>query len=109
MTEGEKMFETLRQTVEKPPAQDRPENSWIRPGTWALIDSCAADRREGRLDNRLARRYGRHIHASLKADRLERVRRVSETVCQHLQAGELKEVWRCLKGWYRASTDAPQK
>ena len=109
MTEGEKMFETLRQTVEKPPAQDRPENSWIRPGTWALIDSRAADRREGRLDNRLARRYGRRIRASLKADRLERVRRVGETICQHLQAGELKEAWRCLNGWYRASTDAPQK
>ena len=109
MSANEEIFETLRKTVEKPPARDRPENSWIRPGSWALIDSRAADRREGRLDNRLSRRYGRRIRASLKADRLERVRRIGEAICKHLEAGELKEAWRLLNGWYRASTDAPQK
>ena len=54
MSSDEKKFETLRRAVEPQEARARPENSWIRPGTWALIDSRAAARRDGHLSRALS-------------------------------------------------------
>ena len=101
MSSDEKKFETLRRAVEPQQARDRPENSWIRPGTWALIDSRAAARRDGHLSRALSRRYGRKIRASLKLDRIEQARRVGEAISGHLATGDYKEAWRSLRGWYR--------
>ena len=95
--------------MEPQQARDRPENSWIRPGTWALIDSRAAARRDGHLSRALSRRYGRKIRASLKLDRIERARRVGEAISGHLATGDYKEAWRSLRGWYRAAGNVPQK
>ena len=109
MSSDEKKFETLRRAVEPQQARDRPENSWIRPGTWALIHSRAGMRSDGRLTRALSRRYARKIRASLKQDRIERARRVGEAISGHLAAGDYKEAWRSLRGWHRMAGNAPQK
>ena len=48
-TEGEHMFATLKDKVSKPELWRQPENSWIRPGTWVLINQRVTFRKEGRL------------------------------------------------------------
>jgi hypothetical protein len=57
---------------EKVEHRERPECKWIRPGTWALIDQRAKFRKERNLTMAEGRRFGCGIHASLKADRIER-------------------------------------
>ena len=49
MTEGEKMFETLKEAVDPPRRREKPKNSWIRGRTWELIDHRTSMRWEGRL------------------------------------------------------------
>ena len=66
-------------------------------------------RRSGKLAQRGARKLGREIKASLKADRAKRAENVATAVEGHLQTGDLKEAWRCLKGWYRAVEDRAPK
>ena len=45
----EQIFEQLKATCEAPPKRERKENVWIQPATWALIDTRAALRKEGKL------------------------------------------------------------
>ena len=94
----EAKFEELRGKVEPPPQREWPEKNQNRPGTWALIDQRAAMRRAGKLTQRMGRRAGRKIQASLKLDRIERARRCGEGIIAHLAAGEAKEVWCSLQG-----------
>ena len=97
-TEGEAAFEVLQGKVETPPRREWPVNNWIWPGTWALIDQRAAMRRAGKLTQRMGRRAGRKIKASLKLDRIERARKCGERIMEHLAAGDTKEAWRSLQG-----------
>ena len=76
-------------------------NSWIRPGTWLLIDQRTSLRREGRLSQKEGRRLGRRIKAALKEDCRERARRVGERVMLLLEEGELKEAWAAIWGWHK--------
>ena len=55
------MFEELVATLEKPPAKERPENAWVRPGTLSLVDRKAELRKVGRLTQREACRLARAI------------------------------------------------
>ena len=98
MTEGEKLFESLSEAVEKPRQKEREANSWIRPGTWLLVDRRTSLRREGRLSQKEGRQLGRKIKAALKEDRRERARRVGEKVMLLLGEGELKEAWAAIWG-----------
>ena len=41
LPEGEVMFEELRKACQRPERRELPDNAWIRPGTWALIDRKA--------------------------------------------------------------------
>ena len=49
LTAGDAMFEELAEAVEKPPVKERPDNLWVRPSTWLLVDRRAAMRKEGAL------------------------------------------------------------
>ena len=71
LTEGKRMFKTLEEAVVKPKKRELARNSWIRGGTWQLIDRRTSLRREGRLTRAEGRRLGRQIKAALKADRIE--------------------------------------
>ncbi len=63
------MFAELAADVKKPAPRECLQNEWIRPATWALIDTRAMLRRKGRLCQTGSRRMARRIQASLKEDR----------------------------------------
>ncbi len=44
--------------------------------------------------------------AGLKGDRRQRAADVAEAIDKHLAGGETKEAWRCLKGWYKTSSES---
>ena len=84
LARGDVMFEELVDTLEKPSAKERPENAWVRPGTWPLVDRRAELRKAGRLTQREARRLARTIRALLKLDRQERARKAGEAIMMEL-------------------------
>ncbi len=51
-----------------------------------------------------ARLIGRQITAGLKGDHAKCAAVAAEKIKGHLVAGEPKEAWRSLKGWYEATT-----
>ena len=90
-TEGDTIFERLVEEVEKPAKRERPENSWIRPSTWSLVDQRAAMRKEGTLGRREAQYLGRKIKASIKEDRKHRAKRAGEAIMAALEEGNWRE------------------
>ena len=100
------MFEGLRLDVVAPPKRAQPRNSWISAPTWGLIDRRASLRQQGKLTKRDARLLGRQIALSLKGDRRQRAADVAETIEGHLAGRETKEAWRCLKGWYKTTSES---
>jgi hypothetical protein len=52
---------------------------------------------------------GRQIVTGLKGDHAKRAAAAAEKIEGHLAAGEPKEAWRSLKGWYKAATDHAPK
>ena len=100
-TGREKMFETLKAKMLKSEKRQDYENSWIRPGTWVLVDQRVTFCKEGRLTMAKGRRLNRQIKAALKADRAEWTRRAGEAPMGSLMSGNVKEAWRILQDWYR--------
>ena len=47
----------------------------------------------------------REIWNSLKVDRIERTKRVGQSIEAELRGGDVQEAFRLLKGWYRAATE----
>ena len=101
LTEGEDAVEVLQSTVVKPTPREFKENQWIRPGTWVLVDQRAGARVAGDLTQTMRRNLNRKIAASLKADRIERARKVGESLMGHILAGDMREAWRSVQGWYK--------
>jgi hypothetical protein len=66
-------------------------------------------RKSGALSQQYSRVLGRCIQQSLKADRALRAANVADEVETHLEAGDPKEAWRSIKGWYRSVEDRPPK
>ena len=46
------MFEELVDTPEKPLVKERPDNVWVHPGTWFLVDKRVELRKAGWLTQR---------------------------------------------------------
>ena len=46
-THSEQIFEELKQVCKPPPLQERRENKWIQPETWALVDARGGDEKVG--------------------------------------------------------------
>ena len=82
---------------------------WILPGTWSLIDHRATLSHQNLLNQQTRRVLGRRIRAALKADRCQRAANVGATIVGHLEAGDLEEAWRAIKGWYTNATVRPPK
>ena len=108
-TELESLFEELQSDCEAPPIRDRPANAWISQSTWSLVDRRASMRKSGTLSQQYSRILGRSIRQSLKDDRALRAANVADEVETHLEAGDPKEAWRRIKGWYRSVEDRPPK
>ena len=87
----------------KPHARDRHKNAWILEETWRLIDERVSARREAGVHTRI-QRLGRAIRSSLQGDRKRRVEAAGQEVETLLveDPPNPKEVWRRLKGWYKA-------
>ena len=85
-------------TVVKQTPREYKENQWIRPGTWTLVDQRAGARITGDLTQSLRRNLSRRIEASLKADRIERARKVGQSLMGHIQAGNMQEAWCSVQG-----------
>jgi len=108
-TELESWFEELQSDCEAPPIRECPANAWISQSTWALVDRRASMRKSGALSQQYSRILGRRIRQSLKADRATRAANVADEVETHIAAGDPKEAWRSIKGWYRSVEDRPLK
>ena len=106
-TLGEALFDDLRSACQKPERRERPDHSWIRPGTWGLIHRRAELRNAGQMPRREGFKLGRDIKNALKQDRIERARRAGEQAVLHLGDGNVIEAWRSLRGWYRSAGDRP--
>ncbi len=100
-------YEELRLDVTPPPVRERPANRWISDKTWAAIDKRATLRRQGTLPLCVAHQLGWEIKASLAADCRQRAANAAADIEGHLGAGNLKEAWCTLKGWYRLAEDRP--
>ncbi len=74
-----------------------------------LIDHWAALRRAGKLNQCRSRIIGRQIKAALAKDCKQHVANVGDKIKRLQLAGELKEAWRCLKGWYSTVEDRAPK
>ncbi len=107
--ELETLFEELHLDVAPPSVRERPTNQWISDSTWVLVDHRAALRRAGKLNQCGSRVIGRQIKAALAKDCKQRAANVGDKIEGLLSAGELKEVWRCLKGWYSTVEDRAPK
>ena len=80
--------------VGKPTPREYKENQWIRTGTWTLVDQRAGVRIAGDLTQSLRHNLSRRIETSLKADRIERARKVEESLMGHIHAGNMREALR---------------
>ncbi len=103
------LFEELRLNVMAPPRWAQPHNQWISTPTWALIDKRAALRQQGKLSQQATHLIGRKIAAGLKGDHAKCAAAAAEKIEGHLAAGEPKEAWQSLRGWYQAVTNHAPK
>jgi hypothetical protein len=99
------LYEELRLDVVAPPKRAQPRNSWISAPTWGLIDRRAMLRRQGKLSKWMSRLLGRQIASGLKGDRQQQAADGVGNIEGLLASRETREAWRCLKGWYKATTD----
>ena len=53
----------------------------------------------GELTQSLRRNLSRWIVTNLKADRIERARKVRESLMGNIQVGDIQEAWRSMQGW----------
>jgi hypothetical protein len=65
-----------------------------------LINHRAALRRAGKLNQCGSCIIGRQIEAALAKDHKQHAANIGDKIEGLLSAGELKEAWQCLKGWY---------
>ena len=108
-TTMESAFEALKLECVPPKPRERAANSWISPATWKKVDNRAMHRRNGTLSQQMSRRKGREITAALKADRKQRAEDAASKIESLLAAGEIKEMWRTLQGWYRQAEEKGPK
>jgi hypothetical protein len=102
-------FEELRLDVVAPPTRAQPRNQWISAPTWALINKRAALQQQGKLSKQAAHCIGRQITSGLKGEHAKQVAMAVEIIKGHQMAGEPKEAWQSLKGWYKVATDCTPK
>jgi hypothetical protein len=107
--ELETIFEELCMDVAPPPEKERPKNEWISEGTWEFIDQWVALRQAGELNQRGSRIVGRQIKAALASNHKQHAVTVGDKIEGLMAAGEFKEAWQCLKGWYSTVEDLAPK
>jgi hypothetical protein len=107
--ELETLFEKLCMDIVPPPEKKRPKNQLISDDIWVLINHWAALRQAGKLNQCGSRVIGRGIKAALVSDRKQHAADVGDKIKMLMAAGEVKEAWHCLKGWYAMVEDHAPK
>ena len=105
-TREDGIFEALQRAVPKPHAGDRHKDVWISEEMCRLVIERVSVRRGTGVRMRIWR-LGRAIQASLQGDSKRRVETAGQDV-ETLLGEDLpnpKEVWRRLKGWYKAAVN----
>ncbi len=74
-----------------------------------LIDHRAALRQAGKLNQHGSCVIGRQIKAALASDCKQGMATVGDKIEGLMAAGELKEAWHCLQGWYSMVEDRVPK
>ncbi len=87
----------------------RLKNGWILEESWWLFTHQAMLRHTGRLCQAGGHRSNCQIGASLQKDRINQTATVGATVEAELAGGNVQEVFRHLKGWYRAAMETQAK
>ena len=109
LTKGEHLYEELHVKCDPPPPRECPSNSWIHGGTWSIIDHRAQLHREGKLNQRFSRKLGRKIKTALREDRKQRAADDGAKLVAHCKAGDYKEAWQSIRGWYTTATEKAPK
>jgi hypothetical protein len=109
MRELESLFNNLQLGCKPLPLRKRPANKWILDATWLLINQRARLHKSGKLMQQQAQSLGHRIKAALGGNRRQRAANVASQVEGYLSTKQPKEVWWCLKGWYRSATNQPPK
>ena len=60
---------------------------------------------QGKLSKQKSRLLRQQIASGVKGDRQQRAANVAGNIEGLLESRETKEAWRCLKGWYKATTN----
>ena len=95
-TERGVIFKKPVKEAEKTVKRDRPQNSWIWPSTWFLVDHYAAIRKEITLSRREAQYLARKIERSIKEDHKHREKWAGETIMVALEKEDSREAWQIL-------------
>lgn len=101
MAKGEKLFEEIKSPIKRTPKREWKDNSWIRPGTWALVNERVKLQLLERLTQAEGRQPTQRIHAALKGDKIECVRKAGEEVMAHHVKGDSREACCTLYARYR--------
>jgi hypothetical protein len=75
-------------------------------GTWKLITKWTSLLQSSRCNQAAARIMKREIHGALKADKQRLTADVGEKIVAELGAGNVKEAFRHLKGWYCTASES---
>ena len=98
-------FSALAAKCMEPKSKRQKEKDWVSEGTWALIAKRASLLQSGRCNQAVARRMKRKIHGAPEADKQRLTADVGQRIVVELGAGNVKEAFHHLKGWYRAASE----
>ena len=105
LTRGDHLYGALHEKCKPPPPRKHPSNSWIRGGTWSVIDHRAQLHREGKLTQWSSRTLGRKIKSALQEDCKQRAADVGAKLVAHYETGDYKEAWLSIRGWYTTTAE----
>ena len=83
-----------------------PGNDWISEGTWKLIAKCSSLLRSREIRQSAVQRLKLEVQVALKADKSRLLTtKVGDSIVLELSKGNVQEVFRHLKGWYRTASE----
>ncbi len=104
-TEQTKTFSHLVAGCAKSKLCKQQGNDWISDKTWALVGQQMALRLVAKLLHAEGRWTKHLIWASLRNNRVARMKGVSDMIEAELAKGDVQEAFCLLKGWYRAASE----
>ena len=99
-------FDTLAAKCVEPKKKRLPGNDWISKGTWKLIAKRTSLLHSGKIRQAAVRRMKLEVQVALKADKSRLLTtKVGDSIVSDFSKGNVQEVFRHLKGWYRTASE----